>query len=1685
MTLCDDIRAAQSELDTVIRELEETPIRKSVIEYGNEKLSEILKPLIELEEEAIEKIYDPRETERIADSIRIAGTKKTDPLVKDKSIGVKLVTALKGDQQVREAVRAMTDEEYAITRDWIARMLGGEYGGDSAARTFEQTRKTMLYNQLKTEGLPETIQQHLTDIMSKGFLADGDVELFNIVRTRSDDLVKVLDSQIYKGLSESDKQLDTFSKLDNALSAIYKYERLQHMITNGELTQKSVEIANAMTTSGKIDITTYAKLENEAEILSTLGEHNIEDVVETYTKLSQNMGKDIVDELIKRKAREELNKTSAGTPKIIKEHLEEISTKDRLTATDARTLNIVTTRADEINKISTHASYRGLTESEQKLDTANKIENALLRMSEYDDTASMIANNELTQKSLTNAKAQLNTNKINPTDVMKWRSEAEAIRTLRISPEGNTLNAYNTIAKTHGKEIADEITKRQISNDIQQLGGKEAETFAKNKLNEVISKAALSDRDIEVIEIVKNRQDDIERILRSKIYNGLSESDKQLDTFSKLEKALMKVDEYKTIEDAVTNGTLSPESLLRARAQLSAGTLNAVDAAKWVEESNAIKNFDGFPVGAEKATYDTLKRAYGNNVADELLRREVNKVANEVESRSQTLGKTDTILGKKLNADEEDLIARMLNGESPKLTDLESVEAILNKISPQGWDAISVAMRRFDTIAQPDMARAISGGNAFKILTSKKAIAVAGTGIVTFVLLKAPGYYYEASFQQQQAFESTFQFGSFQRYEDTAETLLSKYFGKDEIQKATLISSENLIRFYEMVGKVPIYGQYFQSMTSAAYASNMGQLGNLEDIYNHLVDRGLAEKCNTSPTGYCETTEEKRLQIYRENEKALFDNDVGWINKYGEKIYGAKGFSSDETPFRRPMSAVEVAAYKHHLMGDGVISQSKMNAMGLGDLTSSTWKKENPTFVQSVMNWGGKATGTEGIPSGMIGTEMATGGYYTTIPLSEAQTYQEKQQIANAHKSFESLKNIDKNASLTEYANLTGMEDAVIKQYLSSNLSGATLKEINEAFSMDKVVTANAILTTAGGIEKARRILSEKGMSNEEIFALLYNAETFNTELRNTEKELSPEVLRIALDSTNPTIRESAIKRLESEHMLTDTGIVTVEYMARELGFEEGDKNGFDYVMNKLKDNDKSMYESTIATYAKMGWTGPGAEEFWTYVENNYDARSIAVDAIQGTTPNSAVLLYQIMSGEMNDDIVANRTALEFVQNEKKNTGFDIEKLISDTEKAGITPYYGVGTTNDTPEKIAVFVASGHERARETVDKMAEDMEKGISTDLIKTLNELNKWGVNYAFGSEVSPASVVSDKALRLYDEYNGHYSTQEIKNVKIEDKYDTLTMSWTDALGKEHTFEVVDGNGYVWNPTMNNGDGGYDKTLSDFTKKVDYDSGKWTFNKAKYAELLLSRELDGKTTDEYKQILEKNGISDPLNEDWWSCSGALCEKVGMGTTKKATVSSIGGGGGGGGGSSGGYTTVRYVSSTKTSTTEEKDENVLYVECNVDDAIVTNTATGVELGKVNTSITLTKGAYTIKVSASGYVSRETPIEIGNYPVAKTITLSKIPPSISTFINGLGGIQYLTKEMYLYLYCIYKMRRTSNYEWKEYADTLVSTTIELPTMIAAEDVMYIYHLVNGDISSAQALVDAGKVTLLSSDGTPI
>ena len=123
-----------------------------------------------------------------------------------------------------------------------------------------------------------------------------------------------------------------------------------------------------------------------------------------------------------------------------------------------------------------------------------------------------------------------------------------------------------------------------------------------------------------------------------------------------------------------------------------------------------------------------------------------------------------------------------------------------------------------------------------------------------------------------------------------------------------------------------------------------------------------------------------------------------------------------------------------------------------------------------------------------------------------------------------------------------------------------------------------------------------------------------------------------------------------------------------------------------------------------------------------------------------------------------------------------------------------------------------------------------------------------------------------------------------------------------------------------------------------------------------------------------------------------------------------------------------------------------------------------------------------IEVKATGYTTRRTSVTIGDYAVSKTMNLTRKPPSISTFINGIGGIQNLTRDHYLYAFCIYKQRKTSTYDWKAFADSVVVVPQEaIPTSISKDDVMYLYYILNGETSLANQLVLDGKVTLDEED----
>ena len=622
------------------------------------------------------------------------------------------------------------------------------------------------------------------------------------------------------------------------------------------------------------------------------------------------------------------------------------------------------------------------------------------------------------------------------------------------------------------------------------------------------------------------------------------------------------------------------------------------------------------------------------------------------------------------------------------------------------------------------------------------------------------------------------------------------------------------------------------------------------------------------------------------------------------------------------------------------------------------------------------------------------------------------------------------------------------------------------------------------------------GYSDAEAYDKLKDADSFTESVKEgaATGSIQAPLLQQAVTMYDTETQKAAVSGLISNSEVNGMdGVVFIAKTAEQLGYNADDPKGAAAVFDMLKKNDPSgAYNNTIAQYARMAFNGKGSKAAWDYINSNYDARAIAVDAMKGMSPDQLIIVGQLLTGQDPWAKTTNEqsTLDALYKDVKTNTGFDAVKLIADAKAAGMDPLY-TANKDKTVEVVALFAASGHSDAKATLQQFEADYDEGKNIKLIETIDRMAKMynvgiGTGDQYQAVILAAKVIPQSALEKYTAYNqdfNNYKYVDPKDGKLKlantiavDAY-TGKMAWEDPLGSKHNFDVVDGTGYIWNPLLNNGKGGYDTTgataeFKQLNPANQYQSGQWTFNKAAYANMLLGDKLYGKDNIEKETILFGDGketfgiLNNPMDKNWWSCTGTWCGEV-------AAPDESGGGGGGGGGSSG----SSY--GTKTTATE----NVLYVECNVAEATVTDKGTGKLLGAVNTSITLKIGTYTIQVKAEGYTTRETPVTIGNNAVAKTINLVKIPPSISTFINGIGGIQNLTKTKYLWLFCLYKMRTTSNYDWKTFADSIDTVdNTALPTMISKEDVMYVYYLANGDISSAQSLVDAGKVTILDATG---
>jgi hypothetical protein len=598
-------------------------------------------------------------------------------------------------------------------------------------------------------------------------------------------------------------------------------------------------------------------------------------------------------------------------------------------------------------------------------------------------------------------------------------------------------------------------------------------------------------------------------------------------------------------------------------------------------------------------------------------------------------------------------------------------------------------------------------------------------------------------------------------------------------------------------------------------------------------------------------------------------------------------------------------------------------------------------------------------------------------------------------------------------------------------------------------------------LKNAQKMLKDKGMSDEEIYNTLKDADNFKDEMKSgiESSGVPSEMIKISLESSDTSMRKMVIETLRtSSTMGVGSGGNAIEFtviadIAGKAGFKPTSYEGIKYVMDKMKEDDPSGWEKVISTYAKMGYGGVGAEAIWKYIDNTYTARETALSAMSEVNHDSKIVIGQILQGKEVNGVEAQITVKEFYDKTKQETGFDIEKLERDAKEAGLSPLYSM-VDEKTPEYIGVFAASAHPNALNAVKELLNEFKSGENIYFIETIDEMGKHGVSAKYGAETPINAVMTTEMQSIYSMFYDDISNDHIKDdsIKVDSTYGTLT--WTDGIGNEHKRDAISGDA-AYNPAT----GKYDIQTTINTDKYT----KWTLTPALYGQAIKEFRT-GKTEDGKeitKELWEKEVVEGFKTNGLWACSGSGC------TTAETKGSDGSGGGSGGPGKSSSYTS-----------TKDTSDKILLIRCNVDTATIINKTTGQEIGKVNTEITMKQGTYSIQVIADDYETYEDIIEISSYPVSKTVTLQKLPPSISQFINGIGGIQNLTWPKYLYMFCMYKEKVTGNYTWRTVAKKheLVDDTI-IPMYLTNYDILYLYHMIKGEKDEADRLVADGRVIL--------
>jgi hypothetical protein len=214
-------------------------------------------------------------------------------------------------------------------------------------------------------------------------------------------------------------------------------------------------------------------------------------------------------------------------------------------------------------------------------------------------------------------------------------------------------------------------------------------------------------------------------------------------------------------------------------------------------------------------------------------------------------------------------------------TSFEVINKMIEKISDDGWNEINKITSPLDELDTTTKSQ-IQARGWTKANKTIAGLGVAGSAIWITTVTIPDKLNNWGQFGLTNSAEMSTLFGQFDK-DTTAERLLQLWFPTEKRKEAMelwLDSAKYYIGIMEAVYKIPIYGEWLKGTTFVGYSSAVSSLGNLDTIMTALENRGLATRDETTKSGWRETTEQERKNIYGKNAEKLFSNDAEWVNKY-------------------------------------------------------------------------------------------------------------------------------------------------------------------------------------------------------------------------------------------------------------------------------------------------------------------------------------------------------------------------------------------------------------------------------------------------------------------------------------------------------------------------------------------------------------------------------------------------------------------------------------------------------------------------------------------------------------------------------------------------------------------------------------------------------------------------------------